>query len=96
LHAAAGEAGIGETTAKRWLREQPAILRRVSERRLRGGNLWRIFEGVTLTVLRHPKKGGFGWSISDSEGPEFSPCGFEDEEEALEAPWFELTEGIEC
>jgi hypothetical protein len=33
LHAAAAEAGIGATTAKRWLREQPAIIRRVGELR---------------------------------------------------------------
>jgi hypothetical protein len=33
VHAAAAEAGIGETTAKRWLREQPAIVRRVGELR---------------------------------------------------------------
>jgi hypothetical protein len=59
-------------------------------RRSKKGNLWRNYEGVTLTVFRRPWDGGFGWSISDSEGPEFSPGGFEDEEDALEALWIEL------
>jgi hypothetical protein len=56
-------------------------------------NSWREYQGLNLTVFRRSRKGGFGWSILDSEGPEYFPGGFEDEEEALEALWFELNWG---
>ncbi len=52
--------------------------------RSRKGNLWREFEGATLTVFSR-RDGLFGWSIADHTGPQYSPDGFETEDEALEA-----------
>ena len=41
---------------------------------------------MTLTVFKRKGDGDFGLSISDSEGPRFSPGGFEHEEGAR-VPW---------
>jgi hypothetical protein len=51
-------------------------------RRNRKGNLWRLFEGRTLTVFR--RRGGFACCVSsEEEGTDFSPETFDTEEEAL-------------
>ena len=62
-------------------------------RRSRRGKLWRHWEGMTLTVFKRKGDGYFGWSISDSEGPRFSPGGFEHEEGGSSALASELSVG---
>jgi hypothetical protein len=51
--------------------------------RTRKGNLWRLYEGVTLTIFER-SDGWYGWCCADGDGPEFSPHGFESEAEAID------------
>jgi len=53
-------------------------------RRSRRGNLWRVWEGMTLTVFAR-KDGFYGWCIADDKGTRFSSAGYPTEGEALEA-----------
>ena len=47
------------------------------------GNLWRRYEGRTLTVFKREGDGRYAWSIADENGPRFSRESFETEEDAL-------------
>jgi len=50
--------------------------------RSRRGNLWRQWEGMTLTVFE--RHGCYRWCIARANGnARFSPCAFDYEEEAL-------------
>ena len=42
-------------------------------------------QGLTLTVFRRATDGRYGWSIKDDDGLHWSPGGYDDEEEALDA-----------
>lgn len=55
-------------------------------KRSRKGNLWRVWEGKTLTVFKR-RDGWFGWSIADNAGAKFSPGGYGDEGEAIGGLW---------
>jgi hypothetical protein len=59
-------------------------------RRSRKGNLWREWQGLTVTVFR--RAGGFHWSIADEYGPRYSPAGYQDQDLALAALWVRLDE----
>jgi hypothetical protein len=52
-------------------------------RRSKKGNLWRHFEGLTLTVFARRGDGFFGWCVRGSDGPRFSNGCFEDEQDAV-------------
>ncbi|KKN04011.1 hypothetical protein LCGC14_1101740 [marine sediment metagenome] len=65
---------------------------RESFARSRKGNLWRHWEGKTLTVFKR-KDGYFGWCVSDSEGTRFSRGAFEEEVDAVDALADELGVG---
>lgn len=62
-------------------------------KRSRKGNLWRNYEGLTLTIFRRRGDDYYGWSIADSDGVRFSPGGCETEEDALSALSSELAIG---
>ena len=51
-------------------------------KRSKRGNLWRNWLGMTLTIFKRDD-GYFGWCIVDSEEKQFSPGGFESEEDAM-------------
>ncbi len=51
-------------------------------RRSRKGNLWRHYEGVTVSIFTR-RDDMPGWSIADADGTRFSHGGFFDEEEAM-------------
>jgi hypothetical protein len=54
-------------------------------RRSNKGNLWRVWNELTVTIFRH-RDGGFAWCIVDAEGEKrFSKKSFEDEEWAMGA-----------
>lgn len=57
--------------------------------RSRRGNLWRNWDGKTLTVFNR-RDGLWGWSIADRDGPRFSRRGHEDDESAMLALYQEL------
>jgi hypothetical protein len=59
-------------------------------RRSRKGNLWRPFQGVTLTVFAHPVDGSYHWCLSDGDGPRYGERGYDEEEEAMRDLWAEL------
>ena len=61
-------------------------------RRSKRGNLWRHYEGRTLTVFRRDR-GGFAWCVADGEEPRFSPLAYGTEREALDALWDWYGEG---
>jgi hypothetical protein len=62
-----------------------------SFRRSAKGNLWRKYEGKLLTIFSR-NDGDYGWCISvDGDPPKFSPGGYETEDEAMRALWFEVT-----
>lgn len=69
-----------EAALAEWARfEEPAAWR-VSKR----GNLWREWDGVTLTIFRHGCR--YRWSIADEEyGPRFSDQDYTTEEAAMVA-----------
>lgn len=51
--------------------------------RSRKGNLWRTWEGKTVTVFAR-EDGGFAWCIADDEGQlQYSSWVYEDEQEAI-------------
>lgn len=60
-------------------------------KRSRKGNLWRNWEGKMLCVFRRDDD-FYAWSVSDNDGPRFSPGGYATEEEAIGALW-DQTEG---
>lgn len=60
-------------------------------RRSKRGNLWRNWEGKTLTIFKRDD-GYFGWSIADNNGVRFSPGGYGSEAEAAGGLW-DRTEG---
>jgi hypothetical protein len=52
-------------------------------RRSKKGNLWRHFEGMTLTIFGRDDE-RFGWCLVDAEGDKrFSRGSYESEEDAL-------------
>jgi hypothetical protein len=51
-------------------------------KRSRKGNLWRTWQGITVTVFRN-RFGGYGWCAHDGREPQYSRGRFEDEEEAV-------------
>jgi hypothetical protein len=64
----------------------------VGFKRSRRGNLWRNWEGMTLTVFARDD-GRFGWCIVDAEGDKrFSRKAYEDEEWAIGALWDEVSD----
>jgi len=52
--------------------------------RSRKGNLWRHWEGMTLSIYARDD-GYFGWCVAGEEGPRFSSGGYETEEDAMAA-----------
>jgi hypothetical protein len=62
-------------------------------KRSQKGNLWRLWEQLTLSVYRDPVSGGYGWSIRDGEtGPRFSKQRWDTEAEALLDLWWAVVE----
>jgi hypothetical protein len=62
-------------------------------RRSRKGNLWRHFEGMTLTVFGRDD-GFYGWCIAGPDGTRFSSGGFEEEADAIGSLAGELEVGL--
>jgi hypothetical protein len=58
--------------------ENPAYWRRSLK-----GNLWREFNGLTLSVFI--RDGRFAWSIADSDGPQYSTLRYKTEADAITA-----------
>lgn len=52
-------------------------------KRSKRGNLWRNWQGMTLTIFKRKGDGYYAWSIADVDGPRFSSCGYETEHEAI-------------
>ena len=52
--------------------------------RSRKGNLWRDFEGVTVTIFARDD-GFYGWCIAGHQGKRFSHNGYETEDHAMAA-----------
>jgi hypothetical protein len=79
-----------------WGYEETAFERfRDGFKRSRKGNLWRLWDGRTITVFQR-RDGRFGWCISDHAGQRWSPWqGWADEQSALEGLWRELDPGFE-
>jgi hypothetical protein len=50
--------------------------------RSRKGNLWRKWDGMTVSIF--PRRGGFAWSITEDDSPQYSPSQHETEEDALD------------
>jgi hypothetical protein len=61
-------------------------------RRSRKGNLCRLYGGKMLTIFPRRSDGYFAWCVAGAsdEPPSFSAGGYETEEDALSALWFEL------
>jgi hypothetical protein len=55
------------------------------------GNLWQQWNGLTLTVFARPD--GWAWCIADSEGPTYSPIGYDSEYGAIKGLWGAVTSG---
>ena len=47
-------------------------------RRSRKGNLWRMYDGMTLTVFRRGDGAGYCWCAADSLGPRYSTEPYEE------------------
>lgn len=62
--------------------------------RSRKGNLWQEYEGRTVSVFRRTDD-LYYWSIADGDGPEYSPEGYESEEDAVGELWFVLSPGVD-
>jgi hypothetical protein len=58
--------------------DDPAVWRRSAK-----GNLWRNWEGLTVSIFRRTGDDLFGWCIADGDGRRFSPGGYETEDDAL-------------
>jgi len=53
-------------------------------KRSQKGNLWRVYDGQTLTIFRRRDR-LFGWSIAGDDEVTFSPHGFGSEGQAMSA-----------
>lgn len=62
-------------------------------RRSKKGNIWRTWEGVTVTIFERAE-GFFRWSIADGDGVRYSPGAYETDGEALEMLAEELGVGL--
>jgi hypothetical protein len=62
-------------------------------RRSKKGNLWRHFDGLTLTVFARRGDGFFGWCVCGNDGPRFSQGCFEDEHDAVSSLAWEMMIG---
>jgi hypothetical protein len=58
--------------------EEPLLWKRSKK-----NNLWRNWQGMTLTIFKREGDGYFAWSIAGVDGPRFSNCGYETEHEAI-------------
>ena len=58
-------------------------------RRSKRGNLWRLYDGATVSVFSRDD-GFFGWCVAGGEEKRYSRSGYETEEEAMSALVFEL------
>lgn len=69
------------------------FVERTNWQRSRRGNLWRTWNGLTLTVFRR-RDGRFGWSwTDDDERPRFSHNGYANEVLAIDGLAWELSVG---
>lgn len=66
---------------------------RLNWQRSKRGNLWRHWNGITLTIFSRSDN-SFGWSWADEERPRFSSNGYADEAAAIDGLAWEL--GIGC
>lgn len=46
------------------------------------GNLWRHWDGLSLTIFKR-RDGFFGWCLADDDGPRYSTRVFESETDAI-------------
>ena len=53
-------------------------------KRSKKGNLWRNWEGKTVSIFERDGDGYYGWCIADREGQRFSRHGAETEEDAMD------------
>lgn len=53
-------------------------------RRSKRGNLWRYWEGKTVTIFARPQ-GGYAWCVVSGDDKWYSPGGFSTESEALDS-----------
>lgn len=68
-----------EAVLARWAEfEEPSAWRRSPK-----GNLWRHWEGATVSIYR--RRDGFGWCIADEDGPRYSQRAYETEADAITA-----------
>jgi hypothetical protein len=59
-------------------------------RRTAKGNLWRPYDGLSLTIFRRAD-GSYSWCIAtEDEGPRYSTARFETEDEAIDSLCFEV------
>jgi hypothetical protein len=79
---------IGETTRLQRARAEWADFR-AGFRRSKRGNLWRLWDGLTVCVFCRSDE-YFGWSIAADDGPRFSTAGYESADEAIVALGKEL------
>jgi hypothetical protein len=61
-------------------------------RRSRRGNLWRSWQGATLTVFER-RGGGYGWCVASDAGTEFAQDDADTEADALDALAYTLQVG---
>ncbi len=59
--------------------ENPSAWRRSNK-----GNVWREWDGVTITIFRR-QDGRWGWCIADEDGPRYSTGGYETQADARTA-----------
>lgn len=59
-------------------------------RRSKRGNLWREYDGLTVTIFQRGPDWEFGWCISGRSGPRYSRRSFASEESAVDAVAEEL------
>ncbi len=69
---------ISDAIAERAEFEKPLLWKRSKK-----NNLWRNWQGLTLTIFKRDGDGYFAWSIAGADGPRFSNCGYETEHEAI-------------
>ena len=51
-------------------------------RRSKKGNLWRLWDGLNLTVFRR-RDGFYGWCIADDDGPRYANQVYKTEADAM-------------